>query len=233
MNITSDLKVYCKTAGADLVGIADLELMRKGLSIIPQNLLDPYTFGISIGIILKDEIIDEIIDCPTPEYAQHYKNINLILDGVASQIVQWIVKKGFAAKPIPASLIMDKINLLGNVSHKAIARMAGLGWQGKSLLIINPEYGPRFRLVTILTDIPVIPDHPIQNKCGNCTECVQACPASAIRNTSTNSHYSNRDIAIDLKRCSEKLLEFKSISNIGAEICGVCIKVCPYGKSNK
>lgn len=233
MKITSDLKVHCKTVGVDLVGIADLGLMRKVLPVIPQNLLDPYTFGISIGIGLKNEIIEEISDCPTPEYAQHYKNINSILDGVASKIVQWIVEKGFTAKPIPASLIMDEINLLGNVSHKAIARMAGLGWQGKSLLIINPEYGPRFRLVSILTDMHLIPDHPIKNRCGNCTECVQACPASAIRNASTNSYYSTRDIAINLKRCDEKLREFKSIPNIGVEICGVCIKVCPYGKSNR
>jgi len=230
MNITSDLKVYCRTVGADLVGIADLELMRKGLPIIPQNLLDPYTFGISIGIILKDEIIDEIIDCPTPEYAQHYKNINLILDGVAYQIVQWIVKKGFTAKLIPASLIIDEKNLLGNISHKAVARMAGLGWQGKSLLIVNPEYGPRFRLATIFTDMHLIPDYPIENRCGNCIECVQACPASAIKNVSTDSHYLTRDIAIDLKRCSQKLNEFKAMPHIDASICGVCIKVCPYGK---
>jgi len=230
INITSDLKAYCKTAGADLVGIADLEPMRKGLPVIPQNLLDPYIFGISIGICLKDEIIEGISDCPTPEYAQHYKNINSILDGVASQIVQWIVEKGLTAKVIPASLLIDEINLLGNISHKVIAQMAGLGWQGKSLLIINPKYGPRFRLVTILTDMPLIPDHSIQNRCGNCAECVKACPASAIRNSSTDSHYSTRDCAIDLKRCNEKLSEFKARPNIGAGICGVCIKVCPYGK---
>lgn len=230
VNTTSRLKDYCKNLGADLIGIADLEPMRKGLPIFPQNLLDCYKIGISIGICLKDEIIEEISDRPTPKYAQHYKEINSILDGVASQIVQWIVEKGFAAKHIPASFIVDETKLLGSISHKAVARMAGLGWQGKSLLIINPEYGPRFRLVTILTDMSLIPDYPIKNKCGTCNECVQACPASAIKNVSTESHYLTRDIAIDLKRCNEKLNEFKDIPDIGASICGVCIKVCPYGK---
>lgn len=230
MNITSDLKVYCKTAGADLVGIADLELFRKRLPVFPQNLLDSYRFGISIGICLKDEIIEEISDCPTPKYAQYYKEINAILDGVASQISQWIVQQGFLAKSILASSIIDEKNLLGNISHKAVARMAGLGWQGKSLLIVNPEYGPRFRLATIFTDMHLIPDYPIENRCGTCTECVQACPASAIKNVSTDSNYLTRDIAIDLKRCNEKLHEFKAMPHIGASICGVCIKVCPYGK---
>ncbi len=69
-----------------------------------------------------------------------------------------------------------------HISHKAVARMAGLGWQGKSLLLINPEYGPRVRLVTILTDMPLTPDGPVKNRCGACLECVQACPASAIKN---------------------------------------------------
>ena len=233
MNITSAFKAYCKTIGADLIGIADLEPLRKGLPFIPKNLIDTYSYGISVGVCLKNEVIEDILDCPTPEYAQEYKNANSTLDRISSQIVQWIIEKRFRGKAIPASHIADEANLLGNISHKAVARMAGLGWQGKSLLIINPEYGPRFRLTTILTDMPLIPDQPIKNRCGNCIECVKACPVSAIKNVSTHSHYASRDVAVDLKKCYRKLLEFKVMPGIGSIICGVCIKACPYGKKKK
>ena len=50
-------------------------------------------------------------------------------------------------------------DLFGNISHKAVARTEGIGWQGKSLLIVSPQYGPRIRLATVLTDMPLEPDH--------------------------------------------------------------------------
>lgn len=138
--------------------------------------------------------------------------------------------QGFQGMAIPASELVDENNLLGSISHKAVARMAGLGWQGKSLLLINLEYGPRVRLVTILTDMPLLPDRPIKNRCGACLECVQACPASAIKNASTDSYYPGRDVAIDLEKCHQKLIEFKALPGINTRICGVCIKACPIGK---
>jgi len=233
VNITSALKAYCKTIGADLIGVADLEPLKKGLPFIPKNLIDDYFYGISVGIRLRDEVIEDILDCPTPEYAQEYKNTNSTLDRISSQIVQWIIEKKFRGKAIPASHIADETNLLGNISHKAVARMAGLGWQGKSLLIINPKYGPRFRLATILTDMPLITDQPIKNICGNCIECVKACPVSAIKNVSTHSYYASRDVAVDLEKCYRKLLEFKNTHGIGSMICGLCIKACPHGKKKK
>lgn len=233
MDITSDLKTFTRNLGADITGVADLGPLRKGLPLFPENLIESYSYGLSIGVRLKNEVIEDMGDSPTPEYARHYKNINATLNTISAQVVQWIMGKGFRGKAIPASDIVDETNLLGHISHKAVARMAGLGWQGKSLLLINPEYGPRVRLVTVLTDMPLVPDRPIKNRCGKCLECVQACPASAIRNASTDSFYSSRDLAVDLEKCHQKLIEFKNISDIGTRICGVCIRVCPYGKKKK
>lgn len=233
MNLTTDLKSYCKNNGTDLVGIADLEPLRQGLPTVPQNLLCPYIYAISVGIRLDDAIIGGIFNCPTPEYAEHYRKINASLDGITSEITGWIAEKGFTAEAVPASHIADEDNLLGNISHKAIARMAGIGWQGKSLLIVSPEYGPRIRLATVLTDMPLIADRPLKNRCGKCMECAKACPASAIRNVNTESHYESRDEAIHLDKCYGRLRVFKAMPEVGALICGVCIKVCPFGKKLK
>ncbi len=210
--------------------MANLDPLRKGLPLFPENLIESYCHGLSIGVRLKDEVIEDIVDRPTPEYAQHYRNVNTSLDTISAQVVQWVKEKGFRVTAIPAAETVNETSLLGSISHKAVARMAGLGWQGKSLLLINPEYGPRVRLVTVLTDMPLTPDRPIKNRCGQCLECVQACPASAIKNTSTDSFYESREAALDLEKCYQKLIEFKNLSGIGTRICGVCIRVCPYGK---
>lgn len=226
-----NIKEVCLAKGADLVGIADLGLLKGRLPTVPESLLEPYHFAVSIAVRLDDSIIDEIRQGPTPAYARHCRNINVELERITSEIAGWIFGKGFSALPVPASRQEDTENLLGAISHKAVARMAGIGWQGKSLLIVTRDFGPRIRFATVLTDMPLTPDAPVENRCGECTECTDACPASAIRNATTEDYYRARQDAIDLQRCYKKLLEFKEQPGIGYTFCGVCIKVCPWGKT--
>ncbi|UCG79464.1 MAG: epoxyqueuosine reductase [Nitrospirota bacterium] len=219
--------------GADFSGIADLGPFRKGLKLLPGDLIDPYISAISIAIRLQNDIIEGISDGPTPEYSLHCREVNSQLDEISKDIVNWIEERGYEARAIPASLWVDTENLYGNISHKAVARMAGIGWQGKSLLLVNKHCGPRIRLTTVLTNMPLSPDGPVKNLCGKCTNCTDACPASAIKNSSTETHFASRNEAIYLKKCYEKLLEFKEIPGIDYTFCGVCIKVCPWGKEKK
>ncbi len=230
---TQGLKSLSKAAGADLVGVAELSPFRGKLPTLPRDLLAPFTFGISVAVRLKDEVIDAIEDRPTPDYAELYRSVNKILDGITAQISHWISQKGYNALSIPASHIMDEESLLGAVSHKAIARMAGLGWQGKSLLLVTPQFGPRVRLATVLTDMPLVSDKPTKNLCGDCTQCTKACPVSAIKNASTYSHYDTREVAVDLEKCNQWLSLWKARPEINARICGLCVKACPHGKKAK
>ncbi len=215
--------------GASIVGIADLSPFRAGWKIIPEDLLHPYSAAISVAVTLDPEIVDTISDRPTAEYAVHYREVNSTLDKITAALVSQIREKGFAASSVPASQIADEKNLLGNISHKAIARMAGIGWQGKSLLIVSPEYGPRIRLATVLTDMPLRFDRPVRNRCGKCTKCTEACPVSAIKNVSTEDRYDSRDAALHFSRCAERTLENMKMPGIGGRICGVCVKACPFG----
>ena len=134
---------------------------------------------------------------------------------------------------VPASDVEDEEDWRGAVSHRAIGRLAGLGWVGKSLMLVNPYYGPRFRMVTVLTDMPLIPDTPLENRCGNCRLCTEACVAAAVRNVATDSYYEMRKEAVDLDRCVSVLRKFKARPEIDAMICGVCVRVCPYGQTLK
>lgn len=230
MDIKSELESFLREKGADLVGIADLEPLKSGLPTIPDDLLEPFTRAVSVAMVLDDGIIEDIIDRPTVEYAQHYREVNAALDALTAKAVRWINGRGYKAQAVPASEKLDKENLLGSVSHKAVARMAGLGWQGKSLLIVSSEHGPRIRLATVLTDVPLASDGPVENGCGECTACADACPVAAIKGVSTESHYPSREDAIYLKRCYHRALENREAPGIGALICCVCVKACPFGQ---
>jgi len=233
MNSGDELKAFCRSKGADLIGIADLAPFQEGWVTLPANLLAPYTCGISVAVRLEDQIMNAITDLPTVEYAEHYRKINSVLDNLTARIVDWIIGRGYRAEAVPASKIMDTGNLYGAVSHKAIARMAGIGWQGKSLLIISPEFGPRMRLATVLTDMALPFDGPSENRCGSCTECADACPARAIKNVRSHGRYSDREEALFFGRCVERTYKNSLLPGINARICGVCVSVCPHGKSRK
>jgi epoxyqueuosine reductase QueG len=233
MDSTAELKGRCKALGADLTGIADLTPFKQGWPTLPADLLLPYTSAVSVAMRLKDDIMDAIISHPTIEYADHYLAANAALDRLTAEIAAWIIGRGFRAEAVAASKIMDAESLLGAVSHKAIARMAGIGWQGRSLLIVSPEFGPRIRLATVLTDIPLTPDRPIENRCGACTACKNDCPVGAIRNAAVDRSYSSREEALIFGRCVERTYENSMRPGINARICGVCVRVCPHGRARR
>jgi epoxyqueuosine reductase QueG len=228
---TPGLKRRARTWGASLVGIADLERLR-GIETEPANLLDGFTRAVSLAVRLSDPVLDAIVDRPTPLYAQHYQKVNALLDELALRVSLALQKAGGRALPLPASQVLNPERLTSYLSHKAVAVAAGIGWQGKSLLTITPQFGPRVRLVTVLTDAPLTPDEPLKNACGKCTACADACPAQAIRGVSTDSHYASREEALHFQRCRDKILdEFAKLPHITGGICGVCVAACPFGRA--
>jgi len=224
------LKEMARNLGADLVGIADLAYL-KDVDTEPSDLLSGYTRAISIAVKLPNDVFEQLVDRPTPLYAQVYLNANALLDQIALRLTAHIEQRGYKALPIPASQPLDMTEFRSHLSAKAVANVAGLGWQGKSLLIITPEFGPRIRLATVLTNMPLAADRPLKNRCGSCTACTRACVAQAIRNVPTTFHYASREEALDFRKCADKLVEeFKPLPGIDKPICGICIKVCPWGR---
>jgi len=227
---TEKIKNTIIQLGANCVGIADTDPL-KMLKVNPPNLLDSFTKAISIALRLPHAAFEQIIDHPTPLYFSIYQTANRLLDDIAFHATNILQRDGYKSLPIPASQVLDRQNWYGAISHKAVGRMAGVGWQGKSLLLVNPDYGPRIRLATVLTDAPLEADSPLKNLCGACTVCMDACPAEAIKGVGTKDNYKNRDEALYFSRCVEKLVgEFSNLPNVGAPICGVCINVCPFGR---
>lgn len=228
---SGDLKAFARKCGADLVGVGDLTLLR-GIRTEPRDLLEGYVTAISIGVRLADGIVDTITDLPSPVYQQHYFKVNALLDYIALRVTQFVQRSGGKALPIPVSHKLDGTDWHSYISHKAVALAAGLGWQGKSMLLVTPGLGPRVRLVTVLTDMALQPDGLIRNLCGSCSACAEACPVQAIKNVNTEWHYSDRNEALHFDRCLQRVAyDNPRLPFIETPLCGVCVRACPFGES--
>lgn len=188
---------------------------------------DTLPYSISIAIKLSDAILDEIDSEPTFAYFHHYRTVNAFIDIALLQIGMLIDKEGFRYIPIAASQSIPAVSpYAGLVSHKALARLAGLGDIGKSALFISNKFGTRVRLGTILTNMPFdvcdIADH--KDVCGGCNLCVTACPAKAIKGGVWRPGMDRSDI-FDAVACSEYMKT--AFGHIGrGAVCGICVKTC-------
>jgi epoxyqueuosine reductase len=201
-----------------------------------------YPFGISIGKRLDNSVVDGIEEGPTMEYLNHYKNINTELNDLARNICLDLKKENIDCVSIVPTFPISgdefkpyAATLRYKVSHKMVATRAGLGWIGKTDLFISKEFGPRLRLVSILTDTPVkIKRNTFDtSRCGKCDICVKKCPAQAANGILWNTTI-DRDLFFDAHKCREKCGELAKVRlNIDTRICGICVSVCPIGRMHK
>ncbi len=212
----TSLESFCLTEGADLFGIADMA--RAGApDSISEHLRPALHRAISLGVRLSSAVLADIDAAPTRLYFHHYKTTNVFLDQLALKVTHFLERRGFRALAVPASQILDWQRQTAHLSHKHIGRLAGLGWIGRNNLLVNKKLGSQFRLATVLTDMPLAADEPLQDDCGVCRACVSLCPASAIAETPG---------AFDHQKCFLQLKEFQRQKLTDQYICGVCVKAC-------
>lgn len=120
----------------------------------------------------------------------------------------------------------------GPVLERDYAATAGIGWHGKSTMLINEKLGTWFFLAEVLTTLELQADEPARDHCGTCERCIKACPTGAI----TAPH------KLDARRCISYLtIELKSSIPlelrplIGDRIfgCDDCLDACPWNRFAK
>jgi NAD-dependent dihydropyrimidine dehydrogenase PreA subunit len=211
-----EIQQFCGSLGFSLFGVADITQVR-GEFLISQPHKIKFNRAISLGERVLDSVLEDIVDRPTPLYFHHYRQLNFFLDRGALVLATHLQELGHSALPIPASQIIDWENQRAHVSHKKIGALAGLGWIGRNNLLVNSELGARFRLVTVLTDMPLETGRPQEFSCRDCRACLSPCPAQAI---------SEKLQDFDHRRCYDKLEEFRRKRIVSQHICGICVKAC-------
>ena len=213
----SELKEIAVSSGLTAFGVGYIEDLRSHFDALPLDQTEGLLYGISIGARVSSTVLKGCIIGPTRHYLHHYKMVNLLLDQTALKISLAIQDKGYNALPIPASQIVDWEKQTAHLSHKMIALRAGIGWIGRNNLLVHPEAGSKIRIATVLTNMPLQTDKPLEIDCGSCKRCIAICPVAAIN----ESHKEWNKAA-----CLAKLKYFAKEHNVGQYICGLCVKVC-------
>lgn len=195
-----------------------------------------YSYGISILRRLDARIVDGIDDGPTREYFDLYHSINRELNDVVGKIAAELSAKDLVCEAVMATVRDEDLDeqfrgtLASPLSHKLVATRAGLGWIGKTDLFVSPRFGPRMRLASIVTTVPLEVGEPtVESECGRCRLCVEQCPTQAANGASWHAGVA-REAFFDAFKCRDYCRKI-SMQRLGEciSLCGKCVAVCPLG----
>ena len=223
------IKKVAKAYGASLAGICELD--RRWVYSYRQNVLEKkhepveipgeYQYAIALAFEMNYELIKLSPSRtgaagPTSAYGRM-----ALTTGSLAQFIRYL---GYKAIP------------MGNDTALSIpiAVDAGLGELSRIGILITSEYGPRVRLSKIFTNLPLVPDSPIEfgvwDFCMKCEKCAHFCPGQAIMHgapTDEINNISNREGLLRWPIDAEKCFGLWARSE---GICSNCIRVCPFNK---
>jgi epoxyqueuosine reductase len=245
MGVRRDIEEYSKTIDVEKIGFCRAEPFKE--------IEDRYLNREMLGYMCSLERIDDL-DCKVypDKTLEGAKSFVVILESYSVVKDTKVSEDIIYGKVSPAAVtedyhkivyrkldklegyIRDKYNAncksfcdISPFSDKAIAIRAGLGSIGKNSLLINKDFGTRFFIGYILTDLEIDSyDSSIKEDfCKDCNICVKACPSSCILGNGE----------INSSRCVSYLTQAKEIPDDLKELmansiygCDVCQRVCPH-----
>jgi epoxyqueuosine reductase QueG len=211
--------------GIDLFGFADL----RSVGSLADEAGQSFPRAVSYAVPMDAEIMAGIKRGPNRQYAEEYARVNRKIDSLSQAMAEILMAKGCSSKALPASARTDTVHMRGDFPHKTAATRAGLGWIGRNCQLITKTHGPWVRLGTVFIDLPIEIDRPIRKSlCGECRECVEACPAGALVGNLWTPGIP-REKLLDVRRCDEWKKKHYPHFHQGHN-CGICAAVCPFGK---
>lgn len=230
--MTRDIKRVARFFGASLVGVCKLDrrwlysyyydiFEREHPEHAPLEISEEYKYAIAIAIEMDYEAIRSSPAKAASAAAGLGYSKMAFSAGLLAQFIRYLGYKAIPSGNDTACSI-------------PIAIDAGLGELSRMGLLITPEFGPRVRLCKVLTDLPLVPDKPIEfgvwDFCLKCEKCAEHCPSQAIifgEPTQEIHNISNREGLLRWPINAENCFKFWAANS---NDCINCIRSCPFNK---
>ena len=214
-----------RTAGIDLWGAA---------ANAPATPLAPaLPVSVSLAARIDAHALARLQQGEPTAYGAEYRRLNGLLDAAGDALVVALRRHGAKALRRDATIYADRPETVdwlaaGVFPHKTAATRAGLGWIGKTALFVSPETGPKVRLATVFTDLPLEVGVPVtEGRCGSCRACLDACPAGAGRDVTWHAGMAREEL-FDAGACDRYMASLGSAEH---RVCGRCVAACPFGRA--
>lgn len=133
----------------------------------------------------------------------------------------------FIAEKVPGFQYKMMVDT-GELSDRAVAERAGIGFSGKNCSIITEKFGSYVYLGEMITNIPFSPDKPVEDSCGDCRICLDACPTGAL----VQGGQLNAQKCLSFQSQTKTFLPDEFRDKLGTRLygCDTCQSVCPRNK---
>lgn len=233
--ITEILKEKAKWIGADLIGIAKIDrrwiytnwgqqnVRYSGAAEVgdPINLPEEYKYVIVMVHEMAYEVVNRSPAIEADTDLAYSKGA-----WCASSLAAFISELGYKAIPT--------VNEIG--INVAMAVDAGLGEAGRNGQLITRDFGPRNRISKVFTNLPLVPDKPIdigvQKFCEACELCANYCPSGSLMKGERTDKPWNLHNVPGMKKWPIKAMQCLDYWAKSGNHCSVCIRVCPWNKPN-
>ena len=183
--LTREVKELVRHLKGDLVGVVPVERFAEAP---PGHRPEEFLPGARSVVVWATSYLASTFLSPNPRiYVLRYLQLSTRLQDAGYDVCRFLEEQGHYAINFPSTAPQDNSAetkmLFADFSYRHAAQLAGLGEIGLNQLLVTPEFGPRIRLMAVITTAELSPDSPLTEKVcprEECNVCVENCPAGAL-----------------------------------------------------
>jgi len=221
--LTRHIKALGYFLKADVMGVCKIPLSAYYSHDKQGNPIEtPYEYAVIIVMRKESDAVhassgrDWLGD---PISFQAYQHLGMVTETIAN----YIRRLGWDASPQYGPSFINKYSVL----LPPLLLAAGIGEVSRAGIILNPFLGLGFKAAAVLTDMPIVPDKPIdfglQSFCQSCKICAENCPSKAISTGDKVLYNGYETWKLDTRRCASF-----NFTNKNGTMCNRCVKSCPW-----
>ena len=224
-NLNQELTALLHKNGCDIVGFADLR-------ILPEEMRQGYDCGILLALPFSKEAMVENNQGQPQRYYDEHKPMDEAFTRLRALTAQFLHSRGYQALTDTPACVIDKNTLCAMLPQKTVATLAGIGWIGKTAMLVTHKAGSAVRMTAVLTDAPFACAAPVMKSlCDpDCNACFEACPGKAPLGGLWEVGVAREEF-FNAHACQAAAhARAKATLGIDKAMCGLCISSCPITK---